>query len=135
MRVLQARGDELEQDFPFGVAVQLFDAELRDAANGPAAHLFDGPAHLTSELLTTVATDAQSLPRERGYALIHGLFSLARNLALTPDGDDELRPIAMIVDDVHWADWPSLRFLVYLAERLSELPIALIVAARAASRA
>ncbi len=131
MRVLRARGDELELDFPFGVAVQLFDAELRDARQGERAHLLEGPAHLTSELMTTVATDAQSLPRERGYALIHGLFWLARNLALGTDGDGGAEPVAIIVDDVHWADWPSLRFLVYLAERLSELPIALIVATRA----
>src|SRR5437588_517872 len=35
--------------------------------------------------------------------------------------------LAILVDDVHWADTPSLRFLAYLAARLSNLPIALIV--------
>ncbi len=36
----------------------------------------------------------------------------------------------MIVDDVHWSDRPSLRFLVYLAHRLADKPIVLIVAVR-----
>jgi DNA-binding CsgD family transcriptional regulator len=38
--------------------------------------------------------------------------------------------VALIVDDADWADDPSLRFLHYLAERLEDLPVALIVAAR-----
>ena len=35
-------------------------------------------------------------------------------------------------DDVHWADSPSLRFILYLAQRLEELPVAVILAARPA---
>ena len=34
------------------------------------------------------------------------------------------------VDDAHWADTSSLRFLAFLMPRLQELPIALLVAAR-----
>ena len=40
------------------------------------------------------------------------------------------RPVAILVDDVHWSDRASLRFLAYLVARLTELPIALIVALR-----
>ena len=36
----------------------------------------------------------------------------------------------MLVDDAQWADGPSLRFLAYLAERLADLPIALVVSMR-----
>ena len=36
----------------------------------------------------------------------------------------------MVVDDAHWADIPSLRFLSFLVPRLEELPVALVVAAR-----
>ena len=55
---------------------------------------------------------------------MHGLHWLCANLA-------EQRPLALVVDDAHWADEDSLRFLVYLARRLEDLPIALLVAARA----
>ena len=36
----------------------------------------------------------------------------------------------MLVDDAQWADQPSLRFLAYLAQRLVDLPIALIMTVR-----
>ncbi|HEX4625413.1 MAG TPA: hypothetical protein VH231_13235 [Solirubrobacteraceae bacterium] len=36
----------------------------------------------------------------------------------------------LAVDDAPWADLPSLRFLHYLLQRLDELPVALVVAAR-----
>src|SRR5262249_11493651 len=39
-------------------------------------------------------------------------------------------PLCMVIDDAHWADAPSLRFLAFLLTRLEELPIALIVATR-----
>ena len=44
-----------------------------------------------------------------------------------PRGD---RLLVLSVDDAHWADTSSLRFLTYLLARLEELKIALIVAAR-----
>jgi predicted ATPase len=36
----------------------------------------------------------------------------------------------ILVDDLSWADDSSLRFLAYLAERLDDLPVALVVAIR-----
>ena len=36
----------------------------------------------------------------------------------------------MVIDDAHWADAPSLRFLSFLLTRLEELRLALIVATR-----
>ena len=40
------------------------------------------------------------------------------------------RRVCMVIDDAHWADAPSLRFLAFLLTRLDELPMALIVATR-----
>ena len=34
------------------------------------------------------------------------------------------------VDDAHWADAPSLRWLAHLAARIEGLPVALLLAAR-----
>jgi DNA-binding CsgD family transcriptional regulator/tetratricopeptide (TPR) repeat protein len=39
-------------------------------------------------------------------------------------------PLLLVVDDVHWADSPSLRFLLYLARRLPGLPVLVVLAAR-----
>ena len=44
------------------------------------------------------------------------------------------RPLLITVDDAQWADPPSLRFLGYLARRIADLPIALVVAHPAAGR-
>ena len=46
------------------------------------------------------------------------------------------RPLVLAVDDLHWCDRPSLRFLAYLTRRLEGLPVLLAVtAAHAPSRA
>jgi DNA-binding CsgD family transcriptional regulator len=45
----------------------------------------------------------------------------------------EERPLALIVDDAHWADLASLHWLTYLARRIEGLAILLVVAARPAA--
>ena len=55
--------------------------------------------------------------------MLHGLYWLCANLS----GD---RPLVLTVDDAHWADAPSLRFLAFLLPRLEELSLALVVATR-----
>ena len=55
--------------------------------------------------------------------MLHGLYWLCANLAAR-------RPLVLAVDDAHWADASSLRFLVFLVTRLDELPLALVVATR-----
>jgi predicted ATPase len=42
----------------------------------------------------------------------------------------EREPVLLVVDDLHWADDPSLRFLIYLSGRVSEAPIGVLAAAR-----
>src|SRR5205823_2048744 len=39
-------------------------------------------------------------------------------------------PAVLVVDDLHWADAGSLRFLQFLAPRLPELPVLVVAAAR-----
>jgi tetratricopeptide (TPR) repeat protein len=57
------------------------------------------------------------------FALTHALYWLTANLA-------ELRPLLLLVDDLHWADAPSQQVLAYLAPRLDDLPVLLACAAR-----
>jgi predicted ATPase len=41
------------------------------------------------------------------------------------------RPIALLVDDAHWADRPSLRWLVHLSSRVESLPVVIVLGVRA----
>ena len=104
--VLAARGSELEREFPFGVVRQLLESvvaeqeQLLTGAAAPAASVFgslDGEGDVS-------------------FAALHGLFWVALNLAAE-------RPLVLAVDDLHWCDRPSLRFLAYLARRLEGQPI------------
>jgi DNA-binding CsgD family transcriptional regulator len=58
------------------------------------------------------------------FGVIHGLYWLTVNLA-------EQQPLAIVVDDLPWADDLSLRFFTYLAERVDDMPVALVVSVRA----
>src|SRR6516165_669291 len=102
MRVLAGRGGELEGGFSFGVARQLFEPLLADAGPAPSAAV-----------------------SERLFTVVHGLYWLVVNASA--EG-----PVLVVVDDLHWADQASLRFLLYLAGRLAGLPVALVLSWRAA---
>ena len=113
-RVLSASGRELERGLGWGVARTLFELAADDA-------LLDGPA-ASARVLFASEPDGRSAS-DVSFGIMHGLFWLAVRLA-------EPAPLLLVVDDAHWADEPSLRFLAYLAGRVRELPLALLVAAR-----
>ena len=56
-------------------------------------------------------------------AVLHGLYWLTSNVAAAG-------PLALIVDDAHWSDRASLEWLVYLARRVDDLPVVLVVGYR-----
>ena len=119
MTVLRARGGELERDFTFGVAVQLFERLV--AGEGEKREALMSGAAARSEPLFEGGAPPEGAAGE--YTLLHGLHWLAANVA-------ERGPLLLAVDDAHWSDGPSLRWLTYLQQRLDELPIALVAAAR-----
>jgi hypothetical protein len=123
LAVRRARGSELEQTMSFGVIRQLFEAPLRLARPVRRAALLSGAAAAAARLFADAPFD-QGPAGDGGFATIHGLYWLATALAME-------RPLLLAVDDVHWSDAPSLRALVYLAGRIADVPIALVVAARA----
>ena len=55
---------------------------------------------------------------------LHGLYWLVVNIA-------ERGPLILAVDDAQWADEPSLRFLLHLANRLAGLPVVVALTVRA----
>ena len=122
VRWLSARGSELERDYPFGIVRQL----LEPALVGEGDEVPEGAAALAGGAFG--APDAAGAVTEPGFAVLHGLFWLVVNLA-------ERRPLVLCVDDVQWADAPSLRFLDHLALRLDGLPVLGALAARAGDAA
>lgn len=120
--VVFARAGELETGFPYGVVRQLFEADLRAADAAHREAFLGGAAALAAPALLG-PVDGTPPPADAGFSIVHGLYWLAANRAARA-------PLAVIVDDAHWSDPPSLRFLAYLARRLDGLPITLIVSAR-----
>jgi DNA-binding CsgD family transcriptional regulator len=124
--VLSARGSELEADFVFGVVRQLFERRLTDAGADERASLLVGPAAAAGRLLPGKSVEASA--GDTSFAILHGLYWLAANLSAA-------RPLLLAIDDAHWADEPSLRWLTYLARRLDGLNLMLLVALRPADPA
>jgi DNA-binding CsgD family transcriptional regulator len=121
LRVLSASGAELERELGFGVVRQLFERPLRALPDAERAEVLqDAPG-----LASAVVLDAEpAAPRpEAVHAAMHGLYWLVAELA-------ERRPLLLAVDDAHWADAPSLRWLAYLARRLQGVPLVMITASR-----
>lgn len=116
LRVLGATGGELEGGFPFGVVRQLFDRVVRREVitlEGPARHAATALGLLEDEG-TQDATTQETL---------YGLYWLVAELA-------EERPVLLAVDDAHWVDHPSIEFLEYLARRVADLALDLVIATR-----
>ena len=118
--IMRARGSELEADFAFGVVLQLFERRLAHAAANEREALLAGPAAAVRRVLLGDPAEAAA---DRSFAVLHGLYWLAVNLAAR-------RPLLLAVDDAQWVDEPSLRWLAYLAPRLDGPAPALLVALR-----
>jgi DNA-binding CsgD family transcriptional regulator len=129
-RVLRARGAELEREFAFGVVRQLFDPVVAGASAQERARLLDGPPGVAARLLGlpglgSAPADgpaAAAAVADPSFAVLHGLYWLCASLAA--EG-----PLALVVDDAHWADLASLRFLTFLLSRLEEMRAAVLLAA------
>ena len=124
MDVVTARGVALEDQFAFGVVGQLFEGVLAEASPAGRRELLSGAAGLVGGLLGFAAPDQRSLPaRDASFAILHGLYWLCFNLAAR-------KPLFVVVDDAHWADGQSLRFVSFVAARLEGLRVVLALAVR-----
>ncbi len=123
--VLRARGDELERNFAFGVARQVFEQELTALDERQRLGLLEGAAALAAPAIGLAAEPAPGgLREDRLFPVLHGLFWLCANLAAP-------RPLLIEIDDAHWADEQSLLWLSYLARRLEDVSAVITVAVRA----
>ena len=124
MQVLSARGAELEQAFSYGVVRQLFEPCLRRLPAKERAELLAGAATLASPLFDPTQLAAEPAA-DTSLATLHGLYWLTANVAAQ-------RPLLLAIDDLHWCDPASLRWLAYLAARVEDLPLALVIGLRSA---
>jgi DNA-binding CsgD family transcriptional regulator len=117
MSVLRARGGEHERDFAYGIVRQLFELPL---ASGDREAMLTGAAALAAPVFG--AGDEASVSGDP-FGIQHGLYWLASDLA-------DRSPLAVLVDDVQWADLASLRALAYIAHRVVGLPLLLAIGIR-----
>jgi DNA-binding CsgD family transcriptional regulator len=121
MTVLTAEAFATERDFPFGVTRQLLERAARaDRVT------WSGPVAAALPVLGLGTAPRASA--EDPFAAVHGLYWLCAELA-------ERRPLAVVVDDLQWADEPSCRFLAYVARRVEELAVVIVLALRSGETA
>lgn len=114
--VHEARGAAMEREFGFGLVRRLLGRAVREHEDP-----FAGAAALARPVFAPVA--GEELETTAGESGLYGLWCLVSALA---DG----QPVALVVDDAHWADAASQRFLEYLGRRLAGLPVLVALAAR-----
>jgi DNA-binding CsgD family transcriptional regulator len=123
MTVMRARASELESEFSFGIALQLFEPLLAGADDETHDRLLAGSAALAGPLLERPTSWGGDEAEDRSYPVMHGLFWLLSNLA-------ETSPVLIVIDDAHWADRASLRLVLYLLQRLDAMAVSIIAARR-----
>ncbi|OEV09632.1 helix-turn-helix transcriptional regulator [Streptomyces nanshensis] len=124
VRVLTAHAALMEQDFAFGVVRQLFDSLMTGATPEARRKLREEPDRFARSVFSGDDGTAGMDPGiDTSEATLHGLRSLLVGLC-------EETPLLILVDDLQWADVPSLRWLAYLAKRLRGLRIVLVCTLR-----
>lgn len=122
VRIVRARGGKLEREFAFGVVRQLFEPALA----GSDESVFAGAAR-AARAVFELSPDRDD-DADTSFASLHGLYWLTVNLSVGG-------PILLAVDDLHWCDRASLRFLAYLVRRLEGLPVLVLASLRPAQPA
>jgi DNA-binding NarL/FixJ family response regulator len=123
VRVLTARGSELERSFSFGVVRQLLERAVLD--EGETA--FTGAAAGARPIFGPPSEEAPQGSDDGSFAALHGLYWLTVNLTSSV-------PLVLAIDDLHWADRASLRFLAYLVRRFEGLPLLVAATLRPAEQ-
>lgn len=123
-KVLRASASALEQDYAFGVVRQLLEPVFSGSADPEGRRRLAG---LSGFAEATIGREADGWAEPWAafvrQATLLGLHSLVERMCADS-------PVTILVDDLQWADEPSLRWLTYLATRLSGLRVLMVVAVR-----
>ena len=106
LKILSARGDQTETDLDFGIVDQL----LRGAGD-----------------------DVPMVPSPRGAGLAASSFAAGAHLLEVVGGQEATGAVALVVDDLHWADRRSVEALTFMLRRLSVDAVLAVMAYRGPS--
>lgn len=120
--VLTARASDLEREFAFGVARQLFERAVRRSPQWWA-----GAADQARAVFDEVPAAPGGIFEDVSQSVLHGLYWMVVNASA--DG-----PLLLTVDDLQLCDRSSLRFLSYLSRRLDGLPVVVVAGYRTAGQ-
>jgi DNA-binding CsgD family transcriptional regulator len=123
LAVASARGSDLETAYPWGVVRQLLEPRLRGMSVAARDQTLSGAAQLARPVVLPEAAGTEV--DGESFGVLHGLYWLVHGLAAQ-------RPQLLVVDDLHWADDASVRFLEFLANRLDDVPVVVLTARRPA---
>ena len=116
-QLLRAQADPVSADASFATVRELLEPATRSA---PKA-VWEGAAERARPVFAP--SKLERLDRDRAASVLHGLYWLVAGLS-------EVSPLVLLVDDAHWLDEASLRFIAYLAPA-SSLPVLVVLGARA----
>ncbi|MFE2141124.1 ATP-binding protein [Streptomyces sp. NPDC059456] len=120
--LLAARGGEQEQSQPFHVARQLIQPHLAGTSEDELRAALGSWYSIVGPALGLCAPEQGAPPDLQG--LRDGLDWVLTHLVVTR------APVALVLDDAHWADPESLSWLAAFAPRTEHLPLLLVVAYR-----
>ncbi|MCJ0875058.1 AAA family ATPase [Streptomyces sp. AP-93] len=120
--VLAARGGEQEQSQPFHVARQLIQPQLAGTSDAELRGALGSWYSIVGPALGLCAAEQGAPPDPQG--LRDGLDWVLTHLVV------QRAPVALVLDDAHWADPESLTWLAAFAPRAEHLPLLLVVAYR-----
>ncbi|MFE4176401.1 ATP-binding protein [Streptomyces sp. NPDC056909] len=127
VRVLRANAAPMEQDFAFGVVRQLFDSLVAGAPEEDRTRWARDAGGITRIFTADTVPDAHG--HGDGEDHTHGACqddgggaavvseAILYGLRPLPTGLGENARLLILVDDLQWADAPSLRWLAHLAKR------------------
>ncbi|MCX4987314.1 MULTISPECIES: AAA family ATPase [unclassified Streptomyces] len=119
--VWSARGGETVTSVPFNVVRQLLQPALVSLLPEEAREYLGDWYDIAGPALG-IAEPGDRQPDPQGVC--DGLVAAVRRLAKRE------WPLVLLIDDAHWADQETLRWLAAFAERLDDLPVLVVVARR-----
>ena len=128
LTVHRARGLDLERAFPYGVVRQLLERSVltravRDTVMVGAARGASAVLGVSEDDVAAASIDQAAATAISPFQVLHGLYWTVSNLGDT-------HPIALVIDDAHDADAETLLFLAYLAPRVADLRLLVLIATR-----
>lgn len=123
VQVMRGAAEELDRSRPFGLLTDTLELERSspDPERARLARLLGGDDDSAGRPLSVRASAAGR------YQAVEAVFNLMERLTLDS-------PAVVALEDLHWADLPTLLTLHALGRRLEQLPVALVVTLRPSPR-